>query len=70
MTLAKLKPSLKSSLDKVNGDLKEVYSALNKFSKALDKARIKLCTNQSISFRTNTASVTDIQACGPPVGQQ
>ncbi|KAL1302760.1 hypothetical protein AAFC00_003108 [Neodothiora populina] len=37
MTLAKLKSPLDSSFDKVNADLKEIYSSLNKYSKALDK---------------------------------
>lgn len=35
--MANLTTSVKKSFEKVNGDLKEVYSALNKYSKALDK---------------------------------
>jgi len=37
ITLAGLKKPVKESFDKVNGDLKEVYSVLNKYSKALDR---------------------------------
>lgn len=37
MTLAKLQNSVKSSFDAINDNLKEHHSALNKYSKALDK---------------------------------
>jgi hypothetical protein len=37
ITLAGLKKPVKESFDKVNGDLKEVYSVLNRYSKALDR---------------------------------
>lgn len=37
MTLAKLQSSVKSSFDAINDNLKEHHSALNKYSKALDK---------------------------------
>ena len=37
MTLAKLQTPAKQSLDALNGDLKEVWKALNNYSKALDK---------------------------------
>ena len=40
MTMAKLKTPMKNSFEKVNSDLKEVYSALNKYSKALDKVSL------------------------------
>ncbi|GAB7351707.1 hypothetical protein MBLNU459_g2297t2 [Dothideomycetes sp. NU459] len=36
-TLAKLKSPIKQSFDKANDDMKTVYSALNKYSKAIDK---------------------------------
>ncbi|KAL2351462.1 CTLH/CRA C-terminal to lish motif domain-containing protein [Cryomyces antarcticus] len=36
-TLAKLQTPVKQSLDKVNGDLKEIHASLGKYSKALDK---------------------------------
>lgn len=39
IALACLKKPVKESFDKVNGDLKEVYSVLNKYSKALDRVR-------------------------------
>jgi hypothetical protein len=37
ITLAKLQNSVKSSFDSINDNLKEHHSALNKYSKALDK---------------------------------
>jgi len=36
-TLAGLKKPVKESFDRINGDLKEVHSVLNKYSKALDR---------------------------------
>lgn len=35
--MAKLKNPLKASIDKTQTDLKEIYSALGKYQKALDK---------------------------------
>ncbi|TID26873.1 regulator of gluconeogenesis rmd5 [Venturia nashicola] len=37
VTLAGLKKPVKESFDKINGDLKEVYSVQNKFGKAIDR---------------------------------
>ncbi|GAB7344222.1 hypothetical protein MBLNU457_2112t1 [Dothideomycetes sp. NU457] len=37
MTLAKLKNPMKQSFDKLNQDVKELHSAINNYSKALDK---------------------------------
>jgi len=37
MTLARLQQSMNSQLEKVGGDHKEVYTALNRYGKALDK---------------------------------
>lgn len=37
MTLAKLKNPVKQSFDKVKDDMQEVYSAQNRYTKALDK---------------------------------
>lgn len=37
VTLAKLKNPVKQSFDKVNDDMKEVHSAMNKYGKALEK---------------------------------
>jgi hypothetical protein len=45
VTLAGLKKPVKDSFDKVNSDLKEVYSVLNRYSKALD--RVSLDPNES-----------------------
>src|SRR3954462_15824869 len=39
ITLAKLQQPVKKGFDAVNDDLKEVYSALGKYSKALDKVQ-------------------------------
>jgi len=36
-TLAKLQNPVKTSFDAINDDLKETYSGLNKYTKALDK---------------------------------
>lgn len=38
-TLAKLKRPVKASLDQVNSDIKDIYSAHKDYSKALDKVR-------------------------------
>jgi hypothetical protein len=40
VTLAGLKKPVKDSFDRVNGDLKEVYSVLNKYSKAIDRVSL------------------------------
>lgn len=40
MTLAKLKTPMKQSFERLNQDVKEVHSALNNYSKALDKVGI------------------------------
>ena len=48
VTLAGLKKPVKDSFDKVNGDLKEVYSVLNKYSKALD--RVSFCSVESLGL--------------------
>jgi len=37
MTLARLQQSMNLQLEKVGGDHKEVYTALNRYGKALDK---------------------------------
>lgn len=39
MTMAKLKNPMKQSFDKLNQDVKELHSAINNYSKALDKVR-------------------------------
>ena len=36
-TLKRLEPTVKKSFDKVNDDLKEIYNALGKYSKAVEK---------------------------------
>lgn len=40
LTLTSLKKPVKESFDKINGDLKEVYSVQNKFGKAIDKVSL------------------------------
>lgn len=49
VTLAGLKKPVKDSFDRVNGDLKEVYSVLNKYSKAID--RVSLAQNPSTKHK-------------------
>lgn len=39
LTLAKLKDPFKQALDNAQKDLKPIYAGLNKYGKALDKAR-------------------------------
>lgn len=39
MTMAKLKNPMKQSFDRLNQDVKELHSAINNYSKALDKVR-------------------------------
>lgn len=40
VTLAGLKKPVKESFDKINGDLKDVYSVQNKFGKAIDRVSL------------------------------
>lgn len=42
ITLAKLQNPIKQSFDTINSDLKEVYNALSKYTKALDKVDTSL----------------------------
>lgn len=46
MAMAKLKTPLKNSIDKTQTDLKEIYSALGKYQKALDK--VSMTDNQHL----------------------
>jgi len=61
MTLAKLKTPMKNSFERVNGDLKEIYSSLNKYSKALDKVSISFLMSWYQSRSDTYARLTAIQ---------
>ena len=59
-TLAKLKRPVKASLDQVNSDTKEIYSALKDYGKALDKVRI---LDDSVPLAAN--SCAEAQTANP-----
>ncbi|TKA37071.1 hypothetical protein B0A49_13451, partial [Cryomyces minteri] len=54
-TLAKLQTPVKQSLDKVNGDLKEIHASLGKYSKALDKVATHKFKDKPLPSSSNDA---------------